>query len=321
LASNLHKKDQELYNIFDLLDWKPPQIRHIIENGVLNPGNKLQIFGDEGSWKSMLAMHMAYSIATGRKWLGFKTSPCNVFLIQGEMGMLSVRNRNVKYCDGTKRIYLSKPGNVPNEESRATKLAYPPNVYNQAIEFFHLDEQSGKASLRKKLDTVIMESPDLPIVIIVDPLYKVFNHDLNVAREVNYFCNNIDLLLHDYNKPKDGVSRQLAFVFVHHARKAGVDKEGNRTSQGSEDSFGAKQISWWSDCILKSSLEESDKTKTTVRINFTKHGRDAEGFLPELIRTRWNKDTLHPQILARYMPKYPEDDLELRGDMLLSELE
>jgi RecA-family ATPase len=321
LPSDIHKKDKDLYTIHDLQEWIPPKIRHIIWDGILDVGHRLQIFGDEGTWKSMLATHMMYSVSTGSRWLGFKTSPANVFYVQGEMGMYSVRTRSLKYTKGTERIYLAKPGNVPEPELRAKEKAYPPNVYTQVVQFFHLDEQAGIASLRNKLDTVIMQSPNLPIVLILDPLYKMFHHDLTVAKEVNYFCENMDLLLKDYNECKNGVQRQLAMVFVHHSRKAGVDKEGNRTSQDSEDSFGAKQLAWWSDTILKTSLNMADDTKTSTDINFTKHSRDAEGMLPKLIKLRWNKDTLHPHITARIMPEPPEDELQLRGDTELQSLE
>jgi len=321
LPSNIHNRDKDLYTARDLTEWKPPPTRHIIWDGVLDVGHRLQLFGDEGSWKSMSVLHMAYSIATGHRWFGFYTSPANVIYIQGEMGLLSVRNRTTKYCEGTKKIYLAKPGDVPLELERAEALAYPPNVYTQVIQFLHLDEQAGIASLRRKIDEVIIESEALPIVLILDPLYRMFHHDLVVAKEVNYFCENMDLLLHDYNQVRNGVLQQLALVFVHHSRKTGTDSDGNKVSQGSDESFGAKQLSWWSDAIINTSLSEDDETMTSMNITFTKHGRDAEGLLPKLIKARWNKDTLHPRILQRVMPHYPEDEIELRGDSLLQTLE
>jgi len=321
LPSELHRTDKDLYTLEDLAEWKPPPIRSIIWDGVLDVGHRLQIFGDEGSWKSMLALHMAYCVAGGHRWLGFKTSPANVLYIQGEMGMNSVRTRTLKYCEGTKRIFLAKPAQVPNEEERAEEIAYPSNVTTHVTDFLHLDEKAGVTSLRRMLDTIIMFSPNLPIVLIIDPLYKMFHHDLTVGKEVTYFCENMDMLLHDYNLEKDGFRRQLALVYVHHSRKAGIDEAGNRTHQGSEDSFGAKQLAWWSDGIINSALDEKDETKTTVILTFTKHGRDAEGFLPKLIRLRWHKETLHPLITHRIMPKFPEDELELRGDIELSQLE
>lgn len=319
--SDIHKQDKDIFTVSDLRDWKPPPVRHIVSDGVLDVGHRFEIFGEEGSWKSMSATHLAYSIANGHRWFGFKTYPANVIYISGEMGIYSVRNRTLKYCDGSRRIYLAKPGGVPAEAKRADALASPQNVYTQVVQFLHLDEQAGANSLRRKLDEVIMASPQLPIVCILDPIYKMFHHDLTKANEVTYFCENMDLILHDYNLEKDGVQRQLAIVFVHHARKAGLDKEGNKTSQGSDDSFGAKQLSWWADAILKMELDTVDETQTTVEMRFTKHGRDAEAALPKLIRVRWNRETLHPQVLQRLMPKLPPDEVELRGNELLSQLE
>ncbi len=320
--SEIHQQDKDLYTVQDFQEWKPPPVKHIIWDGVLDVGHRLQIFGDEGSWKSGLALHMAYSISTGRRWLGFKTSPANVLLIQGEMGMVSMHSRTKKYTDGTKKIYLAKPGDVPNEEARAMELAYPNNVYTQVVEFLHLDEQAGINSVRRKLDEVIMASPQLPVVLILDPLYKMFHHDLTVAHEVTYFQENIDILRHDYNEPtKEGIQRQFAVVFVHHSRKGSVDRDGVKVNQGSDESFGAKQLNWWSDTIMNTSLDTDDDTKTTINLTFTKHGRDAEGLLPKLIKIRWNKDTLHPRVMEKIMPHYPEDELELRGDEELRQLE
>ena len=319
--SDIHSLDGDLFTVHDLLAWKPPPTRHIVWDGVLDAGHRLQIFGDEGSWKSMSAIHLAYSIANGTRWMGFHTSPATVLYIQGEMGRVSVRNRMEKYCNGTKNIYLAKPLAVPAEAERADKLAYPASVITQVIQFIHLDEQAGISSLRRKVDIIFSQFPNQPLVIILDPLYKMFHHDLTVAKEVSYFCENMDLLLYDYNTYKNGVQRQLALVFVHHSRKFSTDKDGNRISSGSEESFGAKQLAWWSDTVLNTCLNGDDETKTTVDYIFTKHGRDSEGTLPKLITVRWNKETLHPRILRRLMPSYPEDEIEARGTGVYEGLE
>jgi RecA-family ATPase len=269
----------------------------------------------------MDVLHMAMSIARGHRWMGFRTRPSNVLLIEGEGSKVAMRNRVSKYCAGTKSIYLATPGDVPAEANRADKIAYPTNVFIDIVQYLHLDEQAGVGSLRRKIDSVISVSPANPLVVIIDPLYKMFHHNLVVAAEVNYFTENMDLLLYDYNSIKDGFQRQLALVFVHHSRKASLDTDGNKISVGSDESFGAKQINWWSDTVINSSLLEKDRTRTTVQLQFTKHGRDAEKELPEKIIIRWDRGTLHPRILSRAFPSYPDDDIELRGDALLSSLE
>lgn len=320
MPSEIHKLDRDLYTIQDLVDWKPPPIQHLIW-GVLDIGGKFQIFGNEGSWKSTSALHLAHAVASGNKWLGFKTSPANVIYLTAEGGRAATRNRAIKYCAGTKAIYLAKPGIVPNEKERADKLSYPTNVVIRYVDTLHLDEQSGIASLRKNIDTLIMNCPAIPILVIIDPLYRMFRHDLTVAKDVTHFIENMDILLTDYNEERQGYQKQLAIVVVHHPRKPGADKDGNVIRHGSDESFGAKELSWWFDTILNMNLDESDKTKTKVDLEFTKHGRNTEGYLPEYIQLRWDKSTLHPLITVRRMPSFPEDEVELRGQSLLERLE
>lgn len=325
--SEIHEKDSDLYTIQDLLNWNPPRVPPIIHGGVLGVGHRMIIAGDGGTWKSMLGMHMAYSVANGWDWLGFRTSPAIILLIQGEMEQLDVLDRTKQYCQGTEKIltrrFSTRSVPVPPEEIH--RLAFPDNVINYVPDFLHLDEQAGINGLRRKLDEIIMAYPNLPILVIIDPMYKIFHHDLTVAREVNYFVENIDLIIHDYNREKNGVWRHVAFVIIHHTRKAGVDADGNRTSQGSEDTFGAKQlVDWWPNISIKTNLDPTDETKTSCDLTFPKHGRNAQQRLPKLIRVRWDGGyggTLHPQILTRLYPSQPEDLVEYRGDELLDHLE
>ncbi len=320
--SDIHKLDADLFTAKDLIDWTPPPTQYLISDGVLDVGGKMEIFGNEGSWKSGSVLHMAFSIATGRKWMGFKTNKANVLYLVAEGGRGGIRKRVIKYCAGTKEIYLAKPGLVPNEAARAEAIAYPPNVVIRYIDMLHLDEQSGINSLRRNVDNIIMSYPALPVLVVIDPMYKVFHHDLTKANEVSYFNENIDLLLNDYNKEKDGYQRQLSVVVVHHPRKAGKDQEGNIVrAGGSDESFGTKQFSWWFDTVFEMNLDVSDKTRTVVEAEFTKAPRNAEGYVPEYFRIQWDKSTLHPRIITRRMPKNPEDITEIRGKELLNSLE
>lgn len=323
MPSEIHKSDKDLFTVQDWQEWKPPPVRRIISDGVLDVGGKLQIFGGEGSWKSGLAIHLAYSVATGRRWMGFRTSPANVIYIVAEGGKLGIKSRIEKYCSGAKDIYLSKPGNVPDEMAKVSSIAYPSNVVTRYIDILHLDEHAGAESLKKNINLMIQSFPALPILVIVDPLYKVFGHDLTNQNDFNKFAEHMDLILYDYNQPDihTGYQKQLALVVIHHPRKEKLDDQGHPIRQGSNESFGPRQLSWWFDAVLNTNLIESDKTKTKVHMEFTKYGRNTEGLLPEYIDVRWDKETLHPLILDRPMPKLPEDDIEFRGATLLEKLE
>jgi len=320
--SDIHERDRQLYTIHDLLAWTPPSNYRIISGGVLNVKNRMIIFGDEGSWKSILALHTAHCIARGSRWLGFRTNSSNVLRMQVELPMYTDRERMEKYCSGSKQIYFAKDKLVTvtsteldRLDTRATKFAYP-LVVNRTEQFIHIDESSGWESLRKNIQTCIAEMPLLPLVVILDPLYKMFNRDLSSEVDVKPMLDKIDLEMEDASKVIPGIS----FIIVHHTRKSKTDESGRPISMGSQDATGSRALLRWADTILRIDPDPKDSTFTKVTATFTKH-RNAEDVLPTLI-IRWNRDTLHPQILSRIMPRYEEDEeLELRGDLDMALLE
>ncbi len=319
--SDIHERDKQLYTIQDLLEWKPPPNYRIISGGVLNVKNRMLIFGDEGSWKSILALHTAHCIARGSRWLGFRTNPSNVLRLQVELPMYTDRERIEKYCSASKQIYLAKDGHkdVTSDEldrldARATDYAYP-LVVSRTEQFIHIDESSGWESLRKNILTCISELPQLPLVVILDPLYKMFNRNLSEETDVKPMLDKIDLTMEDASKSIPGVS----FIIVHHTRKAITDS-GRPISMGSQDATGSRALVRWADTVLRIDPDPNDSTLTKVTATFTKH-RNAEDILPKLI-IRWNRDTLHPHILSRILPRYEEDEeIELRGELDITELE
>ena len=320
--SDIHDKDKQLYTIHDLLAWIPPSNYRIISGGVLNVKNRMIIFGDEGSWKSMLALHTAHCISRGSRWLGFRTNPSNVLRLQVELPMYTDRERVDKYCIGSKQIYLAKDehkevtsAELDRLDARATDYAYP-LVINRTEQYIHIDESSGWESLRKNIQTCISELPPLPLVVILDPLYKMFNRNLSEATDVKPMLDKIDLIMEDASQSIPGVS----FIIVHHTRKTKVDESGRPISQGSQDATGWRGLVQWADTVLRIDLDPHDYTMTKVNATFTKH-RNAEDILPALV-LRWNRDTLHPQILSRKIPRYEEEDeLELRGELDMGQLE
>ncbi|MCK4414932.1 MAG: AAA family ATPase [Candidatus Eisenbacteria sp.] len=320
--SEIHDKDKQLYTIQDLLSWTPPKNYRIISGGVLNVKNRMIIFGDEGSWKSMLALHTANCIARGSKWLGFRTNPCNVLRLQVELPMYMDRERIDKYCVGSKTIFLAKDEHkevTSNEldrlDNRAIDYAYP-LVVSRTEQFIHIDESSGWESLRKNIQTCIETLPPLPLLVILDPLFKMFNRDLSSELDVKPMLDKIDLIMEDASQSIPG----LSFIIIHHTRKSKTDEQGNPIQMGSQDATGSRALLRWADTILRIDPSPKDSTLTQVNATFTKH-RNAEDVLPRLV-LRWSRDTLHPQILSRIVPKYEEEEeMELRGELDLGQLE
>jgi len=223
------------------------------------------------------------------------------------------RERIDKYCLGSKQIYLSKDGTAT--ESMVMSYAYPTRYVSRTEQFIHIDESIGWESLLRDIRLCIAELPPGPIVVIIDPLYKVFNRNISEEVYVKPLLDKIDLIMEEA-KDTAGVS----FIIIHHTRKIKTDDTGNPIDSGSQDATGARTWMRWADTILRIDPDPNDKTMTKVTATFTKH-RNAEDVLP-VIGLRWNRDTLHPQILWRKMPKYEDtDETEVRGESGLVQLE
>lgn len=319
--SDIHSKDKQLYTTTDLLSWKPPKYTRIISSGVLNTRNRMIIFGDEGSWKSILAVHTGYCIVRGSEWLGFKTYPSVVLRVQVELPMYIDRDRTDKYCTGSKQIYLSRDGRKDITSVELDKLdytaqcyAYPDNYITRTEQYLHIDESIGWESLLRNIRLVRSIHPDNPIVVILDPLYKLFGRNISEETDVKPLIDKMDLAMEQRD------IGDLSFIIVHHTRKSLTDESGVPIAMGSQDATGTRAWLRWADTILRIDPDPTDKTQTKVTATFTKH-RNAENPLP-IIRIRWDRDTLHPHILNRQFPKY-EDEGEVaeRGEAGLAQLE
>ena len=315
--SGIHEKDKQLYAIPDLLNWKPPQYTRIIDKGILNTKNKMIIFGDEGSWKSILALHTAHCISRGSSWLGFRTYPSIILRLQSELPMYIDRERMEKYCNASKRIFVAKATNPshPNLDAMVTQYAYPTNCISRTEQFIHIDESIGWESLKRNIELCAAEFPNSTIVVILDPLYKIFGRNISEETDVKPLLDRIDLSMED-TKNIPGIS----FIIVHHTRKAKTDESGVPIRLDNEDATGARTWVRWADTVLRIDPFLNDQTMTRYTATFTKH-RNADDVLP-VIALQWNRETLHPRILWRKIPKYEDEgELDARGDTELSQLE
>jgi hypothetical protein len=275
----------------------------------------MMIFGDEGSWKSILSIHLAHSIANGSYWLGFPTTQCNVLKIQVELPMHSDVTRTLKYCSAHEQIFYQKhmsachtEAELANLKSLAHTAAYPPNLISRTEQFMHFDEAFGLGSLDKNIRNCITNLPPRPLVIILDPLYMIVGGDINKEAEMKKFLDNINITLSKYEK--DGC--QLAIVIIHHNRKDHTDNTGLAVNMGSQDATGTRAFARWFDTIVRLDLDENNSKR--VSFHFTKH-RNAEDDLPDL-ELKWHRDSLHPQIAKKFYRKdsTDEDEIEIRGE-------
>lgn len=313
MPSNIYSKSKgRLLTIHDLQEHKPPPVVPIIHKGVLNIGSKCIIFGDEGTFKSAIVAHAAYCLARGSNWLGFATSKANILYVQAEMSLSQTKERLEQYCSGSMDIYQARVGKVPDEEAKTMAYAYPDNVVTESvIQDVSLDTENGYQFIRSEIELMITEMPSLPIVLIADPLFKMFRYDLIKEDDMRGLTRNIDRLLND--KALFQYHPGMAALIVHHTRKAQVDKEGNVTAgPGSTDMFGSAHLKWWADTLIRTDLDLDDETESTVKVRITKH-RLARYPLPKEIWLYWDRGTFHPFIQKIVYPKRPEDSREFRG--------
>jgi len=301
-----------LLTLADLREYKPPPAYSLIRGGVLNIGSRMVIFGDEGTFKSAAATHAGFCLSRGSSWLGFKTTQANILYIQGEMSVSETKERIEQYIEGSGAIYSARPGSVPNEAERLKKYKEPDNLVVETLtDDVNLDTISGYNFIRNELELMITHLPARPIVLICDPLFKMFRYDLIKEEDLKSMTSNIDKLRKDTSLFAHHPG--MAVIIVHHARKAQVDAEGNRIEgPGSTDMFGSAHLKWWADTIMKFELDSRDETESTVEVKFTKH-RLMRYPPPKLIKMFWDRETYHPYIQTIIPASKGEDYREFRG--------
>ncbi len=311
-SSICEKSKGRLLNLCDLHDYNPPPAKHLIHSGILNIGSRMVIFGDEGSFKTAIASHAGMCLTRGSNWLTFGTSSCNVLYIQGEMSIAETKERLEQYIEGSRSIYKARPGTVPNLDERTEAYAMPKNfVVETLTQDFTLDTTNGYNFLKNEIELMITEFPAKPIVLIIDPLFKMFRYELVKEEDIKVLLDNIDRMRLDRELFKSHPG--MAVIIVHHARKAQVNDEGQRIcGPGSTDMFGSAYLKWWADTILRCDLEPSDETDSTIQVSFTKH-RLMKYPPPKRLTVFWDRDTYHPFIEQVITASRPEGMREFRG--------
>ena len=260
-------------NLTQLRQWQPTyRSDAIIEEGILLPGTVMMMFGAASTWKTMNATHLAFCIARGEPWFGFRTSPATVFIHQVELPKLLMRDRIVKYSNGSKNIAVS-------------------NLFFKTPEDdVLLDTTFGIQSLAKDIEEVIRRcnDPKLLPVLILDPLYLHMAGHISDEYEVKKFQRNINALRKKYN---------LTVIIVHHSRLSRVDNEGRVVDLGAEELMGSSYWNNWLDTIVRVKLVNPFAGSDTVAFSFDKT-RNAQNFLPGFT-VKWHRANLVPEVIDR----------------------
>ncbi len=168
----------------------PPKLADPLIDGLLRKGRKMLISGASKTGKSFSLIGLAYAIAFGREWMGFKCEKGKVLYLNLEIADDSFNTRmvNVAHALGIDNVALAANDNLRWLNMRGI---------NKSL-------QELSASI---IDMCKDEGFD---AIILDPIYKVSFANENDAQEMARFCNAIDSICQGLN---------TAMIYCHHHSK------------------------------------------------------------------------------------------------------
>lgn len=268
-------------SLSELLNWQPPKHYDIISDGILLPETGIVVFGPAKSWKSILAIHTAYCIATGSDWFGFKTKKCTVFKYQVELPKAIDRKRILKYINSTKN------GSRPD------------NLFFKTAPYSKIDTSYGRQALEKDIQVVQQRSPDQHVVLILDPVYLLISGHISDDYDIKKLLDNLNEI-----KAK----LHISVIIVHHTHKTRVDSAGNIIDLGSEEIMGSSYFNNWADTMVQLRLLNPFTGNNQVKMSFAL-SRHAEKILPA-IHMNWNRSSLHPSILKKEIAD--EEEISIR---------
>lgn len=206
----------------ELVAWTPPFQKYVISSGILVPGTKMIIFGRFQTWKSMLSIHTAFTIANGLPWFGYKTTKTPTYYLQVEVPQTQLRERVLKYTIGNKVV--------------------ADNVWLATEPYIKLDKGFGLAAIDGELSRTQAK------LLIVDPIYKVVSGHMTDEWDMRQFMDRMDLLMDKY---------KFSLILIHHDRKHLI-QDGVMISCGAEDMFGSSIFIDWVDTAVRSETNDND---------------------------------------------------------------
>ncbi|BFT29912.1 hypothetical protein D210916BOD24_10880 [Alteromonas sp. D210916BOD_24] len=184
------------------------------------------LFAPPESWKSFVALSMAFSVCTGQDWYGMKVKQGAVFYVCGE-GLQGIADREIAW-----RLANNNDQPIPNFAS--SKAAY--NISNES-------------SLDLLIEDIyaFQQEADVPVeFIIIDTLARNFSGKENDNDDIGDFVGAMDRLKSEFG------STVLA---LHHPTKADPTKPRGASSLTAGMDF---------EYMIKPTLDDHSKTKEIV---------------------------------------------------------
>ena len=228
------------------------------------------VAGEPKSFKSTIVMDMAICIAAGVPWNGFETMESGpVLIIQNENSEWIMKDRMTKIMETRGLI-----GRVKALSKRQYIIEFVPDL---PITFLNNFGYSFSDPLHQELlEKAVAEVK--PVLIVFDPLYLMFEGDINLAKELYPVLN---WLLHIKNDYKSAV------MLIHHWNKGGSSYRGGQRMLGSTTLHG-----WTESALYLETKEDCDQPTIVVEREFR-----GAGMYPKMEMTLGMGDDYNPQIV------------------------
>jgi hypothetical protein len=183
------------------------------------------VAGEPKSFKSTFTMDLAVSVASGEPFLGKYpvVEPGPVVIIQNE-------NTDWLMQDKIAKIIANRglSGKVKKVNDRLYEIMFPRN-----IPLYMMNQQGYLLNNPEHQEALIKTIKELkPVLVIFDPLYLMFDGDVNSAKDLNPI---LQWLLKVKNELKTGV------MLIHHYNKGG----GSNTWRGGQRMLGSTTLHGW----------------------------------------------------------------------------
>lgn len=220
-------------------------------------------------FKSTLVHDLIISVASGEPFLG-------KFQVLDPGPVIVVQNENADYIikDRTEKIILDRGlvGSTRKINSHKVNIEFPPDL---PITF--LNQQGftlSNESHRNQIESLISEIR--PVLVVFDPLYLMFEGDLNSSKELNPILN---WLLELKNRYKTSV------MVIHHYNKGSNQQilRGGARMAGSIMLYGWVESAWYLTKVEEEEEEEStglldlSETSGSSTVTLTREFRMAGG--------------------------------------------
>lgn len=220
--------------------------------------------GEPKSFKTMLAMEMAVSVAAGTPFLGrFQTHQQGpVLIVQNENSPWIMQDRLQKIMKARGLV-----GQVIHKPNSIEIRRWPKNL---TIDFINqqgvmLDEPDDKELIEAHIQKI------KPILVIFDPFYLMFSGDINNARELQPTLKWLLRIQKEYS---------CAIQLIHHKKKANKGVRGGQALLGSTILHGWSESGW--------SVSSEQTGADTFDIKVEREFRGAPNGLPLSLKLKMN---------------------------------